>query len=45
MAHILKGVEHMRGTATTQIIDAELALVTGITASISVSGLILERVG
>lgn len=43
MTHILEGVEQMRGTATSQVADAEHALVTGGPASIPVSGLILGR--
>src|ERR1700744_4694306 len=43
MTHILEGVEQMRGTAITQVADAELALVTGGPASLPVSGLVLGR--
>jgi acetyl-CoA acetyltransferase len=41
--HVKEAVEQLRGTATNQIPDAEVALVTGGPASIPVSSLLLRR--
>ena len=40
---MIEGVQQIRGTATNQVKDAEIALVTGGPASLPVSGLLLSR--
>ena len=42
MTHIREAVEQLRGTARSQVNDAEFALVTGGPASLPVSGMILR---
>ena len=43
MTHIREAVEQIRGVATNQVADCELALVTGGPAPLPVSGIILGR--
>ena len=43
MTHVMEGVEQLRGTAISQVKDAEFALVTGGPAPVPVSSLILRR--
>ncbi|WP_144294774.1 thiolase C-terminal domain-containing protein [Rhodoligotrophos appendicifer] len=43
MSHVREGVEQLRGTAVSQVADAELVLVTGGPSSLPVSGLILAK--
>ena len=43
MTHVREAVQQLRHSATNQIADAELALVTGGPSSLPVSGLILGR--
>jgi acetyl-CoA acetyltransferase len=43
MTHILEGVEQLRATAVNQVMNAEVALVTGGPAAVPVSALLLGR--
>jgi acetyl-CoA acetyltransferase len=43
MTHVREAVEQLRGTACNQVLDAEVALVTGGPSNLPVSGLILAR--
>ncbi|HEY4039800.1 MAG TPA: hypothetical protein VGM15_13345 [Burkholderiaceae bacterium] len=43
MTHVREAVEQLRGTAANQVVNAELALVTGGPSAVPVSGLILRR--
>jgi len=43
MTHILEAVEQLRGTATNQVEDAEIAVVTGGPAPLPLSALLLAR--
>jgi acetyl-CoA acetyltransferase len=43
MTHVVEAVEQLRGTATNQVPNAEIALVTGGTSLLPMSGSILRR--
>jgi acetyl-CoA acetyltransferase len=43
MTHVMEAVEQLRGSAVNQVVDAEVALVTGGPASLPVSSLLLHN--